>query len=79
MDIARLLISNVPALAPVGLGLWVVPLQIETEDALSSGKYKTKHPFNPIQIKDGFIVRLSKDGRIKEKIDTYPPTNKKAK
>jgi hypothetical protein len=61
------------------LGLWVVPLQIETEDALSSGKYKTKHPFNPIQIKDGFIVRLSKDGRIKEKIDTYPPTNKKAK
>jgi hypothetical protein len=79
LDIARLSISNVPALAPAEHGLWVVPLPIETQDALSSGKYKTKHPFNPIQIKDGFIVRLSKDGRIKEKIDTYPPTNKKAK
>jgi len=78
-DIARRSISNVRALELVGLGLLVVLLQIETQDALSSGKYKTKHPFNPIQIKDGFIVRLSKDGRIKEKIDTYPPTNKKAK
>lgn len=46
---------------------------------MSSGQRKAKHPFNPIQIKDGFIVRLSKDGRIKEKIDTYPPTNKKEK
>jgi hypothetical protein len=33
--------------------------------------------FNPIQIKDGFIVRMSKDGRIKEKLDTYPPSNNK--
>ena len=27
--------------------------------------------FNPIQIKDGWIVRLYKDGRIKSKIDKY--------
>ena len=27
--------------------------------------------FNPIQIKDGWIVRLYKDGRIKSKIDRY--------
>ena len=44
---------------------------------MSSGKYKTKHPFNPIQIKDGWIVRLYKDGRIKQKIEKYPPEKKK--
>ena len=76
-DIARLLISNVRALELVGLGLLVVPLQIEMLDALSSGKYKSKHPFNPIQIKDGWIVRLYKDGRIKERIEKYPPEKKK--
>jgi hypothetical protein len=27
--------------------------------------------FNPTQIKDGWIVRLSKDGRIKAKLDLY--------
>jgi hypothetical protein len=27
--------------------------------------------FNPIQIKDGWIVRLYKDGRIKSKIEPY--------
>lgn len=37
----------------------------------SSGKYRSKHPFNPIQIKDGWIVRLRKDGTIKSKIDPY--------
>jgi hypothetical protein len=29
--------------------------------------------FNPMQIKDGWIVRLSKDGRIAEKIERYTP------
>ena len=29
--------------------------------------------FNPIQIKDGWIVRLYKDGRIKSKIEPYIP------
>jgi hypothetical protein len=32
---------------------------------------RSKHPFNPIQIKDGWIVRLYKDGRIKSKIEPY--------
>jgi len=27
--------------------------------------------FNPVQIKDGWIVRLYKDGRIKSKIAPY--------
>jgi hypothetical protein len=37
----------------------------------SSGKYKTKHPFNPIQIKDGMIVRLRKDGTVKAVLGKY--------
>lgn len=31
---------------------------------MSSGQYKPHHGFNPIQIKNGMIVRLRKDGRI---------------
>lgn len=46
---------------------------------MSSGQRKKHIRFNPIQIKDGWIVRLHKDGRIKEKIDTYPPSGKKEK
>lgn len=34
---------------------------------------KSKYAFNPIQIKDGWIVRLHKDGRIKSKIEPYQP------
>jgi hypothetical protein len=33
--------------------------------------------FNPMQIKDGWIVRLYKDGRIKSKIEPYSPKIKK--
>jgi hypothetical protein len=33
---------------------------------------KTKVRFNPIQIKDGKIVRMRKDGRIAAVLDTYP-------
>lgn len=43
----------------------------------SSGKYKTKHPFNPIQIKDGMIVRLRKDGTIKAVLGKYGEYGKK--
>ena len=32
---------------------------------MSSGQYKPHRGFNPIQIKDGYIVRLRKDGSIK--------------
>jgi hypothetical protein len=35
--------------------------------------------FNPIQIKDGWIVRLRKDGRIAERIEKYPPEKKNKK
>ena len=32
---------------------------------MSSGRYKRHDGFNPVQIKDGKIVRLRKDGTIK--------------
>jgi hypothetical protein len=43
---------------------------------MAKGNGKTKHSFNPMQIKDGWIVRLYKDGRIKERIEKYPPEKK---
>jgi len=46
---------------------------------MTKGSAKTKHPFNPMQIKDGWIVRLHKDGRIKAWIEKYPPESKKKK
>lgn len=33
--------------------------------------------FNPMQIKDGWIVRMSKDGRILKKIEPYFPKHPK--
>lgn len=33
--------------------------------------------FNPTQIKDGWIVRLHKDGRIKSKIEPWEPGKSK--
>lgn len=45
----------------------------------SSGSVQRHDRFNPIQIKDGKIVRLSKDGNIREVLDTWPPTGKKKK
>jgi hypothetical protein len=33
--------------------------------------------FNPVQIKDGWIVRLYKDGRVKSKIAPYEPNHPK--
>lgn len=35
--------------------------------------------FNPVQIKDGWIVRLYKDGRIKSKIAPYESKNNNKK
>ena len=32
---------------------------------------KKASAFNPVQIRDGWIVRLYKDGRIKSKIEPY--------
>ena len=36
-----------------------------------SGKGTTKVPFNSVQIKDGWIVRVDKSGRITSKIEKY--------
>ena len=37
----------------------------------SSGSYYKNHPFNPMKIKNGRIVRLRKDGTIKADLGTY--------
>lgn len=38
---------------------------------------KPKVGFNRTQIRDGKIVRISKDGRIKAVLDKYPPEKAK--
>lgn len=38
-----------------------------------------KIPFNPTVIKDGRIVRIRKDGRIKADLGPYKTKHKKAK
>lgn len=38
---------------------------------------KKAYAFNPIQIKDGWIVRLYKNGTIKSKIAPYEPKHPK--
>jgi hypothetical protein len=46
---------------------------------MSSGKYKVHRKFNPVQIKDGMIVRLRKDGTVKAVIGKYGEYKKDAK
>ena len=46
---------------------------------MSSGKYKAHRGFNPIQIKDGMIVRLRKDGTIKAVLGKYGEYSKNVK
>jgi hypothetical protein len=38
---------------------------------MSSGKHKRHDGFNPVQIKDGMIVRLRKDGTVKAVLGKY--------
>ena len=38
---------------------------------MSSGQWKPHRGFNPIQIKNGMIVRLRKDGTIKAVLGKY--------
>jgi hypothetical protein len=38
---------------------------------MSSGQYKRHDGFNPIQIKNGMIVRLRKDGTVKAVLGKY--------
>lgn len=40
---------------------------------------KKPYAFNPMQIKDGWIVRMYKDGRVKSKIEPYLPKKKDKK
>jgi len=46
---------------------------------MSSGQLKTHRGFNPIQIKNGYIVRLGKDGKVRQVLDKYPPEQKEKK
>ena len=46
---------------------------------MSKASAKTKHPFNPMQIKEGWIVRMHKNGTVKEWIEKYPSESKKKK
>ena len=39
---------------------------------MSSGKLKVHRGFNKTQIRDGWIVRLRKDGTIKADLGPYP-------
>lgn len=43
----------------------------------SSGSYRKHVKFNPVQIKDGMIVRLRKDGTIKAVLGKYGEYGKK--
>jgi hypothetical protein len=45
----------------------------------SSGSYKRHDSFNPVQIKNGMIVRLRKDGTIKAVLGKYGEYNKNVK
>ena len=44
----------------------------------SSGSYYKDHGFNAMQIKDGRIVRLRKDGSVKADLGPYPKIKKGA-
>ena len=46
---------------------------------MSSGSYKRHDSFNPVQIKNGMIVRLRKDGTIKAVLGKYGEYNKNVK
>ena len=45
----------------------------------SSGSYKRHDKFNAVQIKDGNVVRLRKDGTIKAILGKYGEYGKKTK
>lgn len=43
---------------------------------MSSGKLKKKRPFNPVQIKDGKVVRLNKNGTVRSILGTLKDMRK---
>ena len=46
---------------------------------MSSGKYKQHRGFNAVQIKDGMIVRLNKNGTVRSVLGKYGEYKKSAK
>lgn len=44
---------------------------------MSSGQLKVHRGFNPVQIKNGHIVRMRKNGTIAAILDTWPPSKDK--
>lgn len=44
---------------------------------MSSGKYKRHDKFNPVQIKDGNIVRLNKNGTVRSILGALKDMRKK--
>ena len=46
---------------------------------MSSGKYKRHDGFNSVQIKDGNIVRLNKDGTVRSVLGKYGEYKKNEK
>ena len=38
---------------------------------MSSGKHKPHYGFNPVQIKDGYVVRLNKNGTVRAVLGKY--------
>ena len=46
---------------------------------MSSGKFKRQDKFNSVQIKDGMIVRLNKNGTVRAILGKYGEYNKNGK
>jgi len=44
---------------------------------MSSGKYKRHFGFNAVQIKDGMVVRLNKNGTVRAVLGKYGEYGKK--
>ena len=43
---------------------------------MSSGKYKMHRKFNPVQIKNGMVVRLNKNGTVRAVLGKYGESGK---
>ncbi len=46
---------------------------------MSSGKYKMHRKLNSVQIKDGYVVRLNKNGTVRAVLGKYGEYGKKEK
>jgi hypothetical protein len=46
---------------------------------MSSGQFKPRRSFNSVQIKDGYVVRLNKNGTVRAVLGKYGQYGKKEK